>query len=92
MLSYSQRGEFLVNLNHEETCSLIETLARFKIEAEDTRDDHARKRAFARMGRILGRPLRIGLFGESGSGKSCLLNVLLRARVFPAGILGGSVP
>lgn len=51
-----------------------------------------RRRAIERVRSLLQRPLRLGIFGEPGSGKSLLINVLLRQAIFPPGVLGGVRP
>lgn len=77
-----------MKLDHEDTSLFVEMLARLRSEAGSGDSGEARGRAFERLARLLDRPLRLGLFGEAGSGKSSLLNVLLRGRIFPAGVLG----
>lgn len=48
-------------------------------------------RAFTRIERSLMRPLRIGVLGEENSGKSLLINYLLKHQILPSGgFAGGS--
>jgi GTPase SAR1 family protein len=48
-------------------------------------------RAFTRIERSLTRPLRIGVLGEENSGKSLLINYLLKHQILPSGgFAGGS--
>jgi hypothetical protein len=47
------------------------------------------RRALAGIEAYLRRPLRVAVLGEQNSGKSSLINMLLRAEVVPAGVLAG---
>jgi hypothetical protein len=53
-------------------------------------DRSPRARALERLGRLLGRPLRIGVFGEPRTGKSSLINFLLARALLPPTRLGAS--
>jgi hypothetical protein len=47
------------------------------------------RRALAGIEAYLRRPLRVAVLGEQNSGKSSLINMLLRSDVVPAGVLAG---
>src|SRR6185295_16374496 len=77
-----------MNLSHEDTKRFIGALACLEGDLSSGYSGGVKKRAVNRLTRLLDRPLRMGLFGEAGSGKSSLLNILLRSLIFPAGSPG----
>lgn len=54
-----------------------------------TRRWHAANRALARVEKAMSRPLRLAIFGEPNTGKSSLINLLMKQPIVPAGSFAG---
>ncbi len=60
--------------------------------AKDTREPERKRKAAARLAKVLSRPLLLGLFGEFGAGQFTLINNLLRHAACPPELAFGRRP